>query len=213
MDALVGVSPGAFLIASIVLIITPGQDMTLTARNTIAHGRNAGLATAGGLLVGVSVHALAAVLGLSALLLASETAFTVVKVAGALYLAYLGVRMILGSFGRADEEEGVLSGREVRGLRSHFAQGVVSAVLNPKLAVFFLTFLAQFVDPDNHPSASMLAHGMVFILLAAAWLWTWVSLLDRLGVTLRRPAARRWMERLGGAALVGLAARLALAHR
>jgi len=213
MDALVGVSPGAFLIASIVLIITPGQDLTLTARNTLAHGRVAGLATACGLLVGVSVHAVAAVLGLSALLLASQTAFTVVKVAGALYLAYLGVRMILGSFGRAEEEEGVLSGREVPGMRSHFTQGVVSATLNPKLAVFFLTFLVQFVDPDNHPSASLLAHGLVFILLAAAWLWIWVSMLDRLGGTLRRPAARRWMERLGGAALVGLAARLALAHR
>ena len=92
MHALVGVSPLAFVAASLLIILAPGPDMTLVARNTIARGRIAGMQTAGGALLGVSVHLFAAVAGLSAILTGSALAFTVVKVAGAAYLVFLGAR-------------------------------------------------------------------------------------------------------------------------
>ena len=217
LDALVGVAPLGFLAASTVIIITPGPDMTIIARNTIAHGRGAGLWTMAGALGGVSVHVLAASLGLSAVLASSATAFTAVKVAGAAYLVFLGVRALWATrHGASEGDEGVLSAATpafVLAPSSPAAQGLLSAVLNPKLAVFFLTFLPQFVDPDNMPALSMLAHGAVFVLMGAVWLVAWVLSLDRLSAWLRRSRVRMWIERITGVLLVGLGIRLAFARR
>lgn len=211
IDALIGVRPVEFIVSVLVLTLTPGQDMTLVMTTTVGHGARAGRETSAGLLVGVLVHLCAAVIGLSALLLASATAFTIVKVAGALYLAYLGLRMILGTVGRwrVPGPAAVGHGRRM----SFFAQGVTSAVLNPKLAIFFLSFLPQFVDPDRMPQASMAAHGAVFIAVAATWLMCWVAMLDRLAVVLRRERVRIGIERVAGATLIALGARLALTSR
>jgi threonine/homoserine/homoserine lactone efflux protein len=211
IDALIGVKPVEFLVSAVVLTLTPGQDMTLVMTRTVAHGARAGRQTSAGLLAGVLVHLCAAVIGLSALLLASATAFTVVKIAGALYLAYLGVRMILGTIGRRRQSQPapVAGGRRL----SFFAQGVTSAVLNPKLAIFFLSFLPQFVDPDRMPQASMAAHGVVFIAIAATWLMCWVAMLDRLSILLRRERVRVGIERVAGTALIALGVRLAFASR
>jgi len=221
MHALIGESPLAFIVASIIIIVAPGPDMTLVARNTVARGRAAGLMTAGGALIGVSLHVLAAVAGLSAILAGSAIAFSAVKAAGAAYLVVLGARTLLASRRtRAGDEmivEAELFGetapRLVTGVSSPVLQGLLSAALNPKLAVFFLTFLPQFVDPGHLPEVSMLAHGAVFALMAAAWLTVWVLTLDRLAGVLRRAGVRAWMERATGAVLVGMGVRLALARR
>jgi threonine/homoserine/homoserine lactone efflux protein len=220
VHAIVGPSPVYFFGASILLILAPGPDMTLVARNTIARGRAEGLRTVGGLLIGLSLHVTAAVAGLSAILTGSAVAFSIVKVIGALYLVALGGRTLLAARATADagaegDDEGVLVGRPSRlvaATSSPTLQGALSAALNPKLAVFFLTFLPQFVDPDHMPQASMLAHGLVFALMGAAWLVVWVLLLDRLGRVIRRPTVRAWMERATGVVLVGLGVRLALAR-
>ena len=221
MHALVGPSPYYFLGASILLILAPGPDMTLVARNTITRGRAEGLQTVGGLLIGLSVHVTAAVAGLSAILTGSHVAFTVVKIVGALYLLVLGGRTLLAARATAvavadDDGNDLMFGahqsRFVAATASPALQGALSAALNPKLAVFFLTFLPQFVDPNHMPQASMLAHGLTFALMGAAWLVVWVLLLDRLGRVIRRPNVRAWMERATGAVLVGLGVRLALAR-
>jgi threonine/homoserine/homoserine lactone efflux protein len=221
MHALVGVSPLAFVAASLLIILAPGPDMTLVARNTIARGRIAGMQTAGGALLGVSVHLFAAVAGLSAILTGSALAFTVVKVAGAAYLVFLGARTLIASRHQRESGDsnierelfGEASPRLVLAPSSPVMQGVLSAVLNPKLAVFFLTFLPQFVDPDHLPEAGMLAHGAVFVSIAAVWLTLWVLALDRLAGVFRRSAVRVWLERATGAVLVGMGVRLALSHR
>ena len=217
LDALVGVAPLGFLAASLVVILTPGPDMTLVARNTIASGRGAGLLTAAGALAGVAVHVAAAAVGLSAVLASSAAAFTVVKLAGAAYLCWLGARALWATrHGVPDDDAGAF-GAGVNpvalGPSSPVAQGMLSALLNPKLAVFFLTFLPQFVDPDNMPGLSMLAHGAVFVLMGAVWLTAWVIGLDRLSAWLRRSTVRLWIERATGVVLVGLGLRLALARR
>lgn len=215
MDALIGVSPIAFLVAALLLTIAPGPDMAIVARNTIARGRGAGLRTAGGALMGVSVHVMAAVAGLSAVLTSSAEAFTVLKLAGAAYLAYLGARAIIDArhAGGDGEAFGAATPRIVMAPGSPVAQGMLSAVLNPKLGVFFLTFLPQFVDPDRSPEASMLAHGAVFIAMGGTWLTVWVLSLDRLAALLRRANVRAWLERVTGVVLIGMGLRLALERR
>lgn len=214
MDALIGVSPLGFLAASLLVILSPGPDMALVARNTIALGRGAGLRTAGGALIGVSVHVLAAVAGLSAVLTSSATAFSVLKFVGAAYLAFLGIRAILSARGGdADDPLRAPAPVIVSAPSSPVAQGILSALLNPKLAVFFLTFLPQFVDPDDMPELSMLAHGAAFVAMGAAWLTLWVIGMDQIASWLRRAAVRAWIERLTGAVLVGMGVRLALSER
>ncbi len=214
MHALIGVSPLGFLAASLLVILSPGPDMALVARNTIALGRGAGLRTAGGALIGVSVHVLAAVAGLSAVLTSSSAAFSALKLAGAGYLAFLGLRAILSA--RGGEEDDLLRAPAPASFRapaSPVAQDILSASLNPKLAVFFLTFLPQFVDPDDMPELSMLAHGAAFVAMGSAWLTLWVIGMDRIASWLRRSAVRARLERLTGAVLVGMGVRLALSER
>ena len=220
VHAIVGPSPVYFVGASILLILAPGPDMTLVARNTISRGRTEGLQTVGGLLIGLSLHVTAAVAGLSAILTGSAIAFSVVKVVGAIYLLVLGGRTLLAARATAvaadddsnDPMFGARPSRFVAATSSPALQGALSAALNPKLAVFFLTFLPQFVDPDHMPQLSMLAHGLVFALMGAVWLVVWVLLLDRLGRVIRRPNVRAWMERATGVVLVGMGVRLALAR-
>jgi threonine/homoserine/homoserine lactone efflux protein len=194
-----------FALASLVLIAIPGPDQALIVRNSLVGGRPAGLRTMFGGASGLLFHSTAAVLGLSALLAASATAYTSLKVLGVAYLLYLGARMLRAA-GRPDGE-----GEERRRGSRPYAQGLLSNVMNPKLALFFLTFLPQFL-PDHGPrlpAAVVLA--FVFEALYLLWFTGLIALVDRVGDWLRRPRARAWMDRASGSALVGFAARLALA--
>ena len=190
-----------FALASLVLIAIPGPDQALIVRNALVGGRAAGLRTMLGGASGLLFHSTAAVLGLSALLAASATAYTSLKVAGVAYLLYLGVRMLRAAGAEAD-------GAEPRGSRP-FTQGLLSNAMNPKCALFFLTFLPQFL-PDHGPRLpTAVALAVVFEVLYLAWFTSLVALVDRVGDWLRRPRPRAWMDRASGSALVGFAARLA----
>ena len=218
VDALVGIDPVAFLVTSILLVLLPGPDMAIVARNTIVHGRAAGLRCAYGSLLGLTIQEVLAVAGLSAIIATSATAFTVVKIAGAVYLVLLGLRVIAGTL-RSGDRPAETTPFERAALpialtpSSPLLQGTLSSSLNPKIAVFMMTFLPQFVDPDDHPQLSLLAHGAVLALFTIVWLWTWVRMLDRLAGHLRRPGVRAWAERAIGAVVLGLGIRLAFEHR
>ena len=191
-----------FALASLILIAIPGPDQALIVRNSLVGGRADGLRTMFGGASGLLVHSTAAVLGLSALLAASATAYTSLKVAGVAYLLYLGVRMLRAA-GTEGEEEG-----QRRGSRP-YAQGLLSNLMNPKLVLFFLTFLPQFL-PDHGPRLPMaVALAVVFELLYLVWFTGLIAVVDRVGDWLRRPRPRAWMDRASGGALVGFAARLA----
>ena len=191
-----------FALASLVLIAIPGPDQALIVRNALVGGRAAGLRTMLGGASGLLLHSTAAVLGLSALLAASATAYTALKVAGVAYLVYLGVRMLRAA--GAEPEDG-----ERRRESRPFSQGLLSNAMNPKCALFFLTFLPQFL-PDHGARLPMaLALAAVFEALYLAWFTGLVALVDRVGDLLRRPRPRAWMDRASGSALVGFAARLA----
>jgi threonine/homoserine/homoserine lactone efflux protein len=150
-----------FLLASALLLLTPGPAVLYIIARSVDHGRRAGLVSVCGIEVGNLVHVLAATLGLSALLLSSALAFTIVKYLGAVYLVYLGLRKLFTR--QAIPGPGK---RQPQSLGRIFSQGVVVATLNPKTALFFVAFLPQFVDPSEGAIAGQLmVLGCIFVLL------------------------------------------------
>jgi threonine/homoserine/homoserine lactone efflux protein len=151
-----------FMVSAIVLLVIPGPAVLYIVAQSVSRGRLAGIVSMLGIQVGGLVHVAAAAAGLSALLMRSAVAFNVVKYAGAAYLVFLGARRLLGR----DREE-VPGARPERSLWRLFGQGIVVNVLNPKTALFFFSFLPQFVDVDRGSVALQIATlGLVFILLA-----------------------------------------------
>jgi threonine/homoserine/homoserine lactone efflux protein len=152
---------GLFVVAALVLLLTPGPAVLCIVARSVEQGRLAGLVSALGVHVGTLVHVAAAALGLSALLVSSALAFNTVKYLGALYLIYLGVRKLAG-WDRAADGRGLAP----RSLCRLFTQGIVVNVLNPKTALFFLAFLPQFVDVSRGAvGAQILVLGLLFVAL------------------------------------------------
>jgi threonine/homoserine/homoserine lactone efflux protein len=188
--------------------------MVLVARNTLRGGRRDGLATGLGVTLGLILWTVAASAGLAALLRASEPAFIGLKIVGSLYLVYLGVRSLWDAF-RGRDAAGPRD-RSVRAARSSsvaLGEGLISNLGNPKIAVFFTSFLPQFV-PGKHPSFfALLVLGLLFGALGFAWLTTYSILVARAVDVLRRSGVRRALDGLTGTVLIGLGARLALERR
>ena len=201
-----------FIAASVLLAITPGPDSTLVFAQSLRHGARGGLVASLGVVTGCLVHVTAASVGLSAILAASAHAFNVVKWAGAAYLAFIGLRTILTA-GRAASA----SGAQPERLRtsSVFWTGFLTNVLNPKVAVFFLAFLPQFVSVDA-PSAPLgfAMLGLVVIVIGFIWLVGLAFVAARSAAALGgRGRLKVWIERALGAAFIALAAKLALSER
>ena len=197
----------AFLGVSALVIVTPGQDTALTIRSTLLGGRRRGTLTAFGVATGQAVWTLAASAGITALLLASEPAFLAVKLAGAVYLVFLGGQMLRalapssGRGGAACTAAGELSSRTA------FRQGVISNLGNPK--VFFTSLLPQFASESGPRFAAFLALGLCFCALTAAWLTGYAFAIAHAKDVFERSRVRRLVDGLTGAVLVGLGLRLA----
>jgi threonine/homoserine/homoserine lactone efflux protein len=199
----------AFTGIAALLTILPGADMALVAKVTLLDGKRAAFFTSLGICAGLPVHATASALGFSLILATSAEAFAVVKFAGAAYLAYLGIRTIRDSLRPMADPS--VTAAPARSRRAAFTQGFLSNVLNPKVALFYLTFLPQFISPGDNVLAKSLLHAAIHGVLGLAWLPLYAHAIDRLGAVIS--GARRWLERLSGAALVGLGVRLALERR
>jgi threonine/homoserine/homoserine lactone efflux protein len=204
----------AFLGISAVVIMTPGQDTALTIRNTLLGGRPAGVATAFGVAAGQASWTLAAALGLTALLVASEPAFAAVRLLGAAYLVYLGGHSLWLAFRRAPPQAGVEANRgSGRSPEGAFRDGTLSNLGNPKMAIFFSSLLPQFVAPGPGAGAAMLGLGLVFVAMTTVWLSGYAVVVARAGDVLRRPRIRRAIDAVMGAILVAFGVRLAVAER
>lgn len=206
-----------FLVAVFLLNVTPGPDTAYIVGRSVAQGRGAGVVSALGISAGCVVHTLACAFGLTALLAASATAFTIVKFAGAIYLIYLGVRLIFtkpDAAKTADTPQVVVKSAP-KSLRQLFAQGFVTNVLNPKVVLFFVSFFPQFVTADSpHKVFAFLALGLVFIAMSTIWN-TFVAWIAG-SVTARfsgKPSVKMWLDRVVGSAFVGLGIKLATSHR
>lgn len=208
--------PLLFVATVAVLNATPGVDTVLTVGRTLQHGARAGLVAAAGIVAGCLVHVLAASFGLAALLGASAAAFTAVKWAGAAYLAWLAVGLLRGAARPAADADTAAAPApaEAPGAAALFRQGLLGNVLNPKVGLFFLALLPQFIDAEAaHKTLAFLALGGWMALQSAAFLVLLVALAARLRRGRARPAWRRGLQAAGGVIFLGLALRLALTER
>jgi threonine/homoserine/homoserine lactone efflux protein len=194
-----------FVLAGLLLNITPGPDMLYIIGRSTSQGWRAGAAATFGVSAGCFVHIAAAALGLSALLTASATAFTILKIAGAIYLVYIGVSMMRAPRLSAAASPALRAAR----LREVFAQGFFTNALNPKVALFFLAFLPQFIDLDAPlKPLAFLFLGVIFTFNATLWnlfvAWSAARMSAALG-----SRAVDWFQRCLGAFFVYLGVRLA----
>jgi threonine/homoserine/homoserine lactone efflux protein len=199
-----------FLGASMALTIAPGPDNTFIVAQGISRGRKAAVVTALGMCSGVSVHTTAAALGISALLYSSAAAFTILKYAGAAYLLFLAYKAL--------KEQQVLLPQGTADGQSPwvmFRRGFIMNVVNPKVALFFLAFLPQFVSPGEESAAlQMLLLGLLFMAQAVVLFGAIGWLSGSVGnLILRRPRMARWFGRLSAGIFASLGIRLALAER
>lgn len=209
-----GLDLGGFLAVSVLLIVAPGPDTVLVARNTLRGGRRGGTATAVGVTLGIVVWTVAASVGLAALLRASEPAFVALKIVGSLYLVYLGVRSLWDAVRRTEVEVRLHRNGDARtSSRAALREGLICNLGNPKIAVFFTSFLPQFVSAKHPSFFALLVLGLLFAVLGLAWLTTYSVLVARAGDFLRRSGIRRALDGFTGAVLVGLGIRLSLERR
>ena len=205
----------AFLGISMVVIVTPGPDVTLTIRNVIRGGRGNGMSTALGIVSGLTIWTLATSAGLAALLIASRPAFTALKLAGAAYLILLGARSLwsLITSRHAGRTTPAATAVRARSPLLAFREGIFSNLGNPKIAVFFTSLLPQFANHDNASFWNLLSLGLVFCGLTFACLAAYITLAARAGDLLQRPDVRRMMEAVSGTMLMGLGLKLAAERR
>jgi threonine/homoserine/homoserine lactone efflux protein len=206
----------AFLLVATLLAVTPGADTLLVARNVLGRGRTAGLATIAGIAAGCFVHAALSAVGVSLILVRSAEAFHALKWGGAAYLVILGIQSIRGWW-RADDvaPDAAAADRERAGSRRgrSFLEGLLTNVLNPKVGLFYLAFLPQFIRPGDPVFARSLLLGALHVGIGVVWL----SLLS-LSLVRIRPLveSRLWRARLegaSGAVLIALGIRLAAERR
>jgi threonine/homoserine/homoserine lactone efflux protein len=200
----------AFLGVSAIVIMTPGPDTAVTVRNTLLGGRLAGVLTALGISTGQAIWALATSLGVVALLVASEVLFQAVKYAGAAYLIWLGLNALVDAWRGTGGVSAASRSNEPRlKLGRAFAQGLISDLGNPKMAVFFASLLPQFAVPGEGMFAALMSLGLVFSLMTFVWLVAYAFVVAKAGEILRRPVIRRWIEAVAGTLLVALGVRIA----
>jgi threonine/homoserine/homoserine lactone efflux protein len=200
---------GLFVAAGLLLNITPGPDNAYITGRSLQLGWRGGAAAAIGVGCGCLVHVFATAVGLSALLAASSVAFNAIKLIGGAYLCYMGIRMLLS---RGETETAGQGSAPTVTLRQVFWQGALTNVLNPKIALFFLAFLPQFVDADApHKPFAFLLLGVIFVLNGTLWCLGVAAFAAKAAARMRRSGGlMRWLNRGIGALFVYLGIRVAL---
>ena len=202
-----------FLAISTLLILMPGPDTAVVTKNALLGGRRSGVFAAVGVSMGLTVWTIAAALGVAALLQASAVGFLVLKVVGAVYLIWIGVQMLRArdlmtaatSAGHGVDPHAV----RAKALR----QGLLSDLSNPKIAVFFTSFLPQFVHGDGPAFAALLMLGGIFAALTLLWLAAYGIAVGHASALMRRPGVRKALDRITGVVLIAFGVRLAFEER
>lgn len=198
-----------FIVAGIILNLTPGPDTIYIIGRSMSEGRKAGVMSVLGISSGIVVHTVLAAFGLSAVLVSSAVAFHVIKWVGAAYLIYLGIKSLMSKTElKMDIAEKSVSSFSI------YQQGLITNVLNPKVALFFLAFLPQFISAENTSVVPFLFLGLVFVLTGTVWCLavalfsaTASNMIDRFGL------AKVWINRLSGIAFIGMGLKMAFQGR
>jgi threonine/homoserine/homoserine lactone efflux protein len=200
-----------FVASGVLLNLTPGQDTFYIVGRSIAQGVRAGVASALGITVGSLIHTAMAAVGLSAVLATSASAFMVVKLVGAAYLVYLGVRMLTARI----SVEASATGRSGASVFTAFRDGIVTNVFNPKVALFFLALMPQFIDRDSNAKiAAFIVLGLTFITTGTIWCLTLaISAGNLRGFFVRNPTGLNVVTRAAGGVFVWLGLRLAVSRQ
>ena len=200
----------AFVGVSLLLAVTPGPDMAVVTRNALAHGRRGVLLTTTGIMTALAIWVTATAFGVAALLRSSGELLFALKLVGAAYLAYLGVRTLIES--RRRPADLLAAAPPPAPAHSIYRQGFLSALTNPKLGVFFVTFLPQFVMPGQEVLPRLLELGLIFAGIGWLWMNIYGLLVTRIRAYITSPRVRQWMDRATGVVLLGFGARLAIAR-
>ena len=195
-----------FILTAVTLNLYPGPDTLYILGRSLSQGRGAGVVSALGIATGAVIHTMLGAIGLTAVVAASATAYQVVKWAGAVYLVWLGLSMLAAV--PQGRDQGAVPGQPLGRI---FLQGVITNVLNPKVALFFLALIPQFIAPGAvHPGAAFLVLGLTFVTTGTSWCLVVALAAGALHSRLSgRGAAAAWLRRLGGGLLIALGARLA----
>ncbi|MBP2167061.1 threonine/homoserine/homoserine lactone efflux protein [Erwinia toletana] len=201
----------SFFIAITILTLTPGFDTALVLRTSAANGWKKALVTALGINAGCLLWGMAVGFGLGALLLASEMAYNLLKILGAAYLLWLGIGLILQP--RNQFSAAVETSSKHRGYGSFFIKGVLGNLLNPKVGVFYVSFLPQFIPAGASVPLWCCGMAMAHVVIGTLWSCALIASTHYFAAQLRKPLVMRVMDRLTGCVFIGFAARLALSKR
>jgi len=202
----------AFLIAGIVLNLTPGSDTMYILGRSISQGKKAGILSALGIATGALAHCIFAALGLSIILAKSALAFEIVKYAGAAYLIYLGIKMLLS---KSNEKFTLDEKSEKPNYRKIYLSGIFTNILNPKVALFFLAFLPQFINPNYaQNSLPFLLLGLTFVTTGTIWCLLLAIFSSKLSNSIRANyKIKKWLDKITGGIFIALGIKLALTKR
>ncbi|MDM5188570.1 LysE family translocator [Bacillus sp. DX4.1] len=194
---------------SICLIILPGPDTAMATKNTLAQGKIGGLKTVLGTCTALLIHTFAAVIGLSAIIVKSAFLFSIFKYVGAIYLVYLGIKALLSLKNKNTATANDLPTKNAYENTSCFRQGFLTNLLNPKVAVFFLTFLPQFLTPNHNTLIQFLIMGLTYLVLTAIWFAFYIVLIDKISIFMKKPSTHRYIQGITGFILIGFGIKLA----
>ena len=204
----------AFTLVAAALTLSPGADTMLVLRNVIKGGRKDGIVTTIGIGSGLFVHAMLSALGVSIILMHSAALFTTVKTAGALYLVWLGWQSLRGAVkGTAAAERLDSTAGTPSSYQKNFLEGFLTNILNPKVAVFYLAFLPQFIGPEDPVIVKSILLAGIHYVMGLIWLVSLSIFLDRVRRFIIKASVRRWLDGFCGAILVGLGLRLVFEDR
>lgn len=199
-----------FVLMCIFFIILPGPDTAISTKNTITAGKVGGLKTVLGICCALLIHTSAAVLGLSAIIVKSALLFSVFKYVGAVYLLYLGVKT-LWSLKKKEVAVSVEMNKKSKMVStSCFKQGFLTDLLNPKVAILFLTFFPQFVDPGSNTFLPFVIMGITYTVMTALWSLLYVYLINHISAFMKKPKTQNIIEGITGTILIGFGIRLFL---
>lgn len=203
-----------FIGVAAIVIVIPGPDTAVVTKNVLIHGRRAGLGTSLGVSAGIAIWTIAAAVGVASVVRASEVAFTVLKLVGALYLVWLGVQALRAAGRESDAHDTTtaVSGPHLSA-RGGFRQGCVSDLANPKIGIFFTSLLPQFVSAGHPVLLPFLILGAIFVVMTVGWLFAYTLVAARAAEMLKRPRVRAALDRVTGVVLIAIGLRLAAERR
>ena len=205
---------GGFALVAALLTILPGPDSALVLRSALVQGRRPAIATAIGINTGSLVWGAAAGVGAAALISASEVAFTALKLAGAVYLAYLGIRMLVASFRRVESSPEVPTALTAEpSLWAAFGRGALTNLLNPKVGAFYVALIPQFLPDGASPLAMGLVLALVHVIESVIWFAVLIVAAETARAWLSSPRVSRWIDRVTGGFLLAFAGLLAVESR